>query len=131
MRWALRRWPRLEARDYTRLLALEGGFAIRELDVEAGDWVTGRPLDDLELMQEGILVLGVRRADGSYLGVPRGETEVRPGDQLVLYGRDRAIRGLDERRRDPRGDEAHAEGVSKTRRRREAQKAEEPGKGGS
>ena len=48
----------------------------------------GRRLADLKLSDEGLTVLGIHLPDGSYLGVPRGETTIRAGDRLVLYGRD-------------------------------------------
>ncbi len=31
--------------------------------------------------------MGIHRDDGSYVGVPRGETTIYPRDTLVLYGR--------------------------------------------
>lgn len=78
----------------------------------------------LALFQEGITVLGIWRADGDYLGVPRGETIVEAQDQLVLYGRDERIRELDQRRRGPMGDEAHSRAVSDQQRERSQQDPE-------
>ena len=98
MGWALRRWTDLEAYDFVELLELAGGYRVRRIGVDPGDWVEGRRLDDLKLFDEGITVLGIHRPDGSYLGVPRGETKIRAGDRLVLYGRDERLRELEDRR---------------------------------
>lgn len=111
MRWALSRWTHLGAVDYTELLNLSGRYRVRVLNVESSDWVEGRRLDELDLFGEGISVLGIHRFDGAYVGVPRGETEIRAGDRLILYGRRDDLDELDERRKGVAGDEAHQRGI--------------------
>lgn len=135
MRWALSRWTRLWAVDYTELLNLSGDYRVRELDVEEDDWVAGRRLDELNLFEEGIFVLGIHRSDGSYVGVPRGETEIETRDRLVLYGGAEDLGELDERRRGTAGDEAHEEALREQseereqQRRREEERRAEKGRG--
>lgn len=107
MGWALRRWTDLEDYDFVELLEMAGGYRVRRIGVDLGDWVEGRRLDELKLLDEGITVLGIHRPDGSYLGVPRGETMIRVGDRLVLYGRDDRLRELDDRRSGETGAQAH------------------------
>jgi uncharacterized protein with PhoU and TrkA domain len=80
--------------------------------------VEGRRLDELKLFDEGITVLGIHRPDGSYLGVPRGETTIRAGDRLVLYGRDERLRELDDRRSGEPGLQAHRRAVADQERDR-------------
>ncbi|MFG0332972.1 MAG: TrkA C-terminal domain-containing protein, partial [Maioricimonas sp. JB049] len=75
--WVLRRWGNLQVRDYVAILQLQGGYAVNELLVEPGDWLAGRTLVELRLPQEGVLVLGVQRAEGVFRGTPTGETEIR------------------------------------------------------
>ena len=41
---------------------------------------------ELDLPTEGVLILGIRRND-SYIGAPQPDTETKPGDTLVLYGK--------------------------------------------
>ena len=55
--------------------------------------------------------LGIHKSDGTYIGAPRGHTEIHPGDTLVLYGRSSGIGELDARRMGVSGDRAHAEAV--------------------
>ncbi len=110
--WALRRWTHLEVRDYADLLDLHGDYRVVERVVEPGDWLAGRTLADLKLREEGVLVLGIRRRDGTYVGAPRGWTEIRPGDTLIIYGRAALLDELCRRRAGPEGDQAHLRAVA-------------------
>lgn len=107
----LDRWTDLTARDYAALLHLSGPHAIGELAVESGDWVDGRTLGELRLRDEGVIVLGLTRADGRYIGAPRFDTEIRAQDTLLVYGHSGRIEELDQRARGPDGDEAHERAV--------------------
>ncbi len=40
-------------------------------------------------------MLGVSRDDGSFLGLPAGETVIRPHDTLVVYGKPTEVSALD------------------------------------
>jgi hypothetical protein len=115
--WALRRYTRLNVRDYDKLLHISDDFTVAELEARAGDWLTGRSLGDLQLRQEGIMVLGVYRGSGQYLGVPRPTTVLEAGDRLVLYGEDDAIPRLTGRAAGRPGDEAHEQAVAGYRNR--------------
>ena len=97
----------LALRDLGGLLQLAGDYSVNEMKVNAGDWVADRRLADLGLRDEGIAVLGLTRTDGEYLGAPTGSTIVRPGDILVLYGRDESLREIDHRAAGYEGDRMH------------------------
>jgi len=103
----LRRWTDLDARDYAALLHLSQAYSVMELAVCDEDWVAGRTLGELRLRDEGVVVLGITRADGSYVGVPQFVTPVHAGDTLLAYGRSARLRELDRRPRGPAGDAAH------------------------
>lgn len=109
----LSRHTDLARRDFASLLRLGGDYRVVEMNVEDGDWIAGRSLAELELNREGVLVLGVTRADGAYLGAPRGDTRFGPGDIVMLYGRESAIAELDERRAGVGGALRHAEAVAR------------------
>jgi uncharacterized protein with PhoU and TrkA domain len=66
---------------------------------------------DLHLDDEGVLVLGVERGDGHYLGAPRGTAEIMPGDTLILYGPRTNLEDLDRRRSGHGGNWAHVRAV--------------------
>jgi hypothetical protein len=110
---ALKRWTDLEVRDYAGLLHLTGGYVVAELTVEHDDWLTGRSLQNLKLADEGVLVLGVERADGTYIGAPRGQTVLNVDDRALLYGHQDALSNLDERRRGALGNWEHHKAVNR------------------
>jgi hypothetical protein len=107
----LRRWTQLEVHDYASLLHVGGEYVVNELQVEADSWVAGRDLGSLSLRDEGIVVLGIERVDGSYLGVPTRDSRIHAGDVVVLYSRSDSIAGLDQRQRGHSGDAAHTAAV--------------------
>lgn len=121
----LKRYTRLDVRDYDRLLHLAGEYSVSELVVEPDDWIAGRTLAKVRLRDEGVVVLGVVRADGDYVGAPKGDTVVHPGDTLILYGRTGCFEDLDERRKGAGGDEAHAKAVDEHRRVKEEERRRE------
>lgn len=77
-------------RDYAQLLHITEQYSIHELTIRDDDWVAQRPLGELRLTDEGVLVFGVIREDGTYLGVPTRDTVLEPGDTVLAYGHDDA-----------------------------------------
>ncbi|MFC7009658.1 TrkA C-terminal domain-containing protein [Halalkalicoccus salilacus] len=45
-------------------------------------------------------MLAIKRADGSYVGAPGPETEIQPGDTVVLYGQQHRLQELADRKSD-------------------------------
>jgi hypothetical protein len=109
---ALRRYTRLDVKDYVSVMHLAGDYRVVELEVEPGDWLAHRTLRASSLADEGILVLGIERPDGAYIGAPRGATQIRPKDRLVVYGRTPVLEELDQRRKDWSGDRRHETAVA-------------------
>ncbi len=99
IRWALKKWTDLEVRDYAALLHLAGEYHVTELAVTEASWLAGQTLQALRLAEEGLLVLGIDRSDGSYIGAaPRNENQARrhPADlrpRKAHQGNRRAARG--------------------------------------
>jgi hypothetical protein len=111
IRRGLGRWSDLDVRDYSAVLELEGGYTVSELLVEEQDWIAGRRLAQITLRDEGVVVLGIHRRGGAYLGAPDGDTVISPGDVLTVYGREERVCELDRRARGADGDAAHATAV--------------------
>lgn len=111
--WSLRRFSHLQARDYVSILNLQKGFAVFEIRVDSSDWLADKTLRDLRLTYEGVLVLGIRRSGGTFIGAPKAETHTVAGDTLVLYGPMQRLTELDGRKAGSAGDIAHLESIKK------------------
>ena len=120
-RWTfklLRKYTKIEVRDYANLMHLSGDYGISELRVGEADWLADRPLKELRLTSEGVVVLGMNRADGTYVGAPDADTTPRAGDVLILYGTTERLGELDTRRRNAAGQLKHVEAVADQQARR-------------
>ncbi len=118
----LKRYTRLNVQDYANLLHLAGEYQITELHVSHSDWIAGKPLTELKLREEGVVVLGITRETGDYVGVPDGETEIRAGDILITYGRARNVAEIDERRGGAVGNREHRQKVAEQARKKKEEK---------
>ena len=124
--YALRKFSRLEVKDYVSILNLQQGFSVLEIRLGSKDWLANKILRDLKLTREGILVLGIRRKDGTFLGTPKADTKTAGDDILVLYGPLKRLRELDNRRTGPKGDQAHLEAVQQHELEKQQQAAADP-----
>ncbi len=111
--WVLRRWGHLEERDFAAILHLREGYAVSEMVVQGNGWLANKTLIELKLPNEGVLVLGIQRKDGTFLGSPRSDTTILAEDTLIVYGSEKRVKELDLRRRGKQGDAAHIEAVEK------------------
>ena len=119
----LSRYTDLEVTDADRLLLhLSGAYAIEEVAVQDGTWLAGRTLGELRLRDEGIVVLGASR-DGEYHGAPDGDTELHPGETLIVYGRGGALAVLGGRPEGDEGEQAHADALRMHRAIRDEERA--------
>ena len=109
--WALNRWTKLTAQDYSEMLHLAHDYSVSEFLVEPGDWISGRALMELRLGDEGVMILGIERADGTYVGAPKGSCVIDAHDQLIVYGKHTMLQGLEKRRAGFDGDREHVEAV--------------------
>jgi hypothetical protein len=102
--YALHKYTKLDVKDYSGLLHLAGEYEISEVFVEKEDWLAEKTLADLALPKEGLFILGINRKNGTYVGIPRYDTQICPGDTLIMYGRASAIIRLSERKKGIQGD---------------------------
>ena len=109
--WALKRYTDIDIQDYSTLLHLAGEYSVTELLVEQDDWLANRTLLELDLIAEGILILGITRNDGTYIGTPLATTTIEPFDNLILYGRVSCLKRLDQRQKGNLGDREHEKAV--------------------
>lgn len=112
---ALRKSGVVRVADYDNLLNFSGEYEVIESPVRPDSWLADRTLKDLELGDEGILMLGIRRTDGYFLGTPNGSSFAKAGDRVIMYGRDEALREISERRAGEEGAEQHRRAVKRQR----------------
>lgn len=108
---ALRRWTTLDVRDYTNLLGLTDGHSVLEMLVDEDSWLAYKQLNALDLPEEGVRVLAIRRADGGFVGAPHGASVIYPRDTLILYGRAERLAEIVQRQTGLGGDQAHDDAV--------------------
>ncbi len=111
-KWGLRRFGGIQVHDYTRLLRVGRDFVVSELQLHEGDWLAGHTLEQLRLANEGVIVLGIEKPNGDYVGAPRGLTRLEVDDCLIVYGTQESLLDLDERRAGMEGNVKHVMAVT-------------------
>lgn len=113
IRRVLRRWADLSLKlyDYETMLNLTNGYGVGEVEVKDQSWVAEKTLGEANLKKEGIIVLGIQRDNGTYIGAPHEDTRICVRDRLVLYGLDDDIANLDARLAGSAGDSHHKQAV--------------------
>ncbi|MFC6763654.1 potassium channel family protein [Natrinema soli] len=94
--WALSRTTDFNIRDYTRVLGLQNEYRIAEVDVDEDEWLANDTAEELNLADEGVILLGIERGE-DYIGAPGPDTEIRPGDTVVLYGKEDRLQEISNR----------------------------------
>ena len=108
----LRRWTELDTRDYGALLHLSEHYAVGEVAVREDDWLAERALEELDLREEGVVVLGVTLRGGTWIGSPPFDFQIRAGQRVVVYGPSARLSELDRRSAGADGARAHDEAVA-------------------
>ncbi len=123
----LNRYTRLKVMDYEYLLNLSGDYSVSERQVDENDWLANRTLKDLKLRNEGVMVLGIVRKNGTYIGVPDGSSKILPDDDLILYGRDEVLEKICRRQKGISGNIDHEASVSRQKQVEKEEKKSDPG----
>ena len=108
---ALKRFTDIELIDYVGLLRISGGYEVAELLVNSQSWLVDKSLSELRLTDENVLILGVHRPDGQYIGTPPHNYILRESDNLIIYGPKAVIQDIDSRPSGEEGQQAHLESV--------------------
>lgn len=79
----------LEVNDQTGL-----DLELADLQLHSHSRYVGKRLSETDLNENGIMILGVRRADGQRLIPPPVDTELRAGDCLFVFGNSNGVNDL-------------------------------------
>jgi K+/H+ antiporter YhaU regulatory subunit KhtT len=107
----LEKYTDIRPKSFAKLMTVMEDYEVTELDVSANEWLKHSQLADLQLPDEGLLVLGIIRHDNTYIGVPRGRYQIEPSDRLVIYGKSERIHEISQRCDKLTGKQQHRESV--------------------
>ena len=122
---ALKRYSTIDVRDYAAILHLAGDYQVTNLQVSPEDWTAHKTLQELKLSHEGIMVLGIQRKEGNYIGTPNGDTQILPEDVLTVYGKASLFKDLDTRKKGKQGDREHGKAVGQHQKATKTEKQED------
>lgn len=92
IRFTLHRAGVVHALDYELLLRVESGYCISEVEILEDCMLANRPLKNSRPADHGIIVLGITRKGGDFIGAPGPDDAIRVGDVVTVYGRDDDIK---------------------------------------
>lgn len=92
IRKGLNRVGSLRVADYDLLLRAKAGFCVSELEVLPESALVGSELGESRPADQGVIVLGITKDDGRFVGAPQRHERVDAGDVLLVYGQDGALR---------------------------------------
>ncbi|TVZ53351.1 TrkA C-terminal domain-containing protein [Dokdonia sp. Hel_I_53] len=96
----LKRYTDLQIHDYEAVLHLKDDFKIVEAEVDVDGWMCHRTLEELDLREEGITILGIQRKGAGYFGSPSGTFKMLPLDKVTIYGKAEGIESIYRRKKD-------------------------------
>ncbi|WP_224827719.1 TrkA C-terminal domain-containing protein [Saliphagus infecundisoli] len=86
----------LAIKDYTKVLGLQSEYRVAEIEINEDEWLANDTASGLDLSEEGVILLGIKR-NGDYIGAPHPDTEIQPGDTVILYGKEDRLQELADR----------------------------------
>lgn len=96
MCYTLTRAGVIRALDYEVLLHVKEGFSVSEVEMWEGHPYSGKALHESRPSDAGLVILGIHRADGTFTGAPHKQAVLHPGDVVMVYGSDAAVKGMRE-----------------------------------
>ena len=113
---ALARYTGLDVKD---------DYTVGRVEVQGDSWMAGQTIQELELSKEGVLVLSLDVAGQVTEYAPHSQHEIRPGDSLILYGKQQVVSKLGQRPAGSAGRQAHERACQEHEERLQRQEAKE------
>jgi len=118
----LKRYTNIEIHDFAAVLHLKDDYTIIEAKVDHDGWMGNRTLEQLNLREEGITILGVDRKGTGYFGSPSGTFKILPEDVVTIYGKSEGIKSIYGRKKDHYAQQEHKKFVAQEETRLENEK---------
>ena len=91
IRFTLEKSTAVRSMDYEPLLKVESGYCIAEFEVLEGNTLAGRTIAESHPTDIGIVILGISKAEGEFLGAPGPKDRIEIGNAVTVYGHEDAI----------------------------------------
>ena len=91
MTYSLERAGVVRAREYVLLLNVESGYCISVFRVGAGHLFAGKALYESRPHDYGLVILGIRRHGGEFIGAPGKDDIIGEGDTVMVYGKQDSV----------------------------------------
>jgi len=91
MRYSLERAGVVRALDYELLLKVEHGYCVSDFKIGKDHPFEGKALYESRPNDQGIVILGITKAHGSFVGTPNKNEILQSGDTLMVYGSEEAV----------------------------------------
>ncbi|MGB2403298.1 MAG: TrkA C-terminal domain-containing protein [Akkermansiaceae bacterium] len=91
MKYSLERAGVVRALDYELLLNVEHGYCVSDFKIAEGHKFEGKALHQSRPNDQGIVILGIKKSDGNFVGTPNKDEILESGDTLMVYGSEEAV----------------------------------------
>ncbi len=88
----LKKYANVDANDYADLLRVKQDYAIAEVMLHDDSKVANKKIQDCGLSKDRILVIGITKANGHFIGSPKGTDLMEVGDHIIMYGNRDALK---------------------------------------
>ena len=83
---SLRHSKVLRVHDYELLLRVGSGYCLSHVHISSKGDLVGKTLAESRPSDDGIIILGIERPSGSYIGAPGPKDTLELGDIITVYG---------------------------------------------
>jgi len=84
----------VRALDYDLLLRVASGYCISEIEILDDNPIAGKTLAESRPADMGVVILSIRRGDGTFTGAPGAQDRVNSSDVLTVYGHEKDLAKL-------------------------------------
>ena len=78
--------------DFLEITDTHGSpLELADVQITAGNPLIGKSLDQTDLRQRGVIVIGIRRENGERLLPPPATAAIQAGDSLFVFGSSTAV----------------------------------------